>query len=131
LQRQSNPIAVLRAAAIARVLGTVDRLLVHVVKASGNRCLSGTAARTEACLDVGSLRGGIIWSSRRRSKLVLKNVFCPLTCDNETERAGGEWSSAVRRGVADAEGAGRRAGWGGHGRAGGGTRLIPPNNPTR
>ena len=31
-----------RAGAIARVLGTTDRLLVHVVKASGNRCLSGT-----------------------------------------------------------------------------------------
>jgi hypothetical protein len=31
-----------RAAAIARVIGTTDRLLVHVVKASGNRCLSGT-----------------------------------------------------------------------------------------
>jgi hypothetical protein len=31
-----------RAGAIARALGTTDRLLVHVVKASGNRCLSGT-----------------------------------------------------------------------------------------
>lgn len=47
------------------------------------------------------------------------SVFCPLTCGNETERAGGEWSSAVRRGVAAAEGAGRHAGWGGRGRAGG------------
>ena len=46
-------------------------------------------------------------------------VFCPLTGDNETGRAGGEWSSAVRRGVAAAEGAGRHAGWGGRGRAGG------------
>jgi hypothetical protein len=36
------------------------------------------------------------------------------------ERAGGEWSSAVRRGVVAAEGAGQRAlGWGGHGRVGG------------
>ena len=47
------------------------------------------------------------------------SVVCPLTGDNETGRAGGEWSSAVRRGVAAAEGAGRHAGWGGRGQAGG------------
>jgi len=41
----------------------------------------------------------------------------PLTGGNETGRAGGEWSSAVRRGVAAAEGAGRHAGWGGRGTA--------------
>jgi hypothetical protein len=41
----------------------------------------------------------------------------------------------LRRGMAAADGAGRCAGSGGHGRAGvragGRTRLIPPNNPTR
>jgi hypothetical protein len=31
-----------RAASIARVLGTTDRRQVHVVKAAGKRCLSGT-----------------------------------------------------------------------------------------
>ena len=37
-----------RAAAIARVLGTTYRLLVHVEKASGKRCLSGTGFVTAA-----------------------------------------------------------------------------------
>jgi hypothetical protein len=62
----------------------------------------------------GSLRcGGIIWSLKMRSKrmkLGFKALFHPLAGGREAERAGGEWSSTARGGVAAAEGAGRRAG---------------------
>ena len=87
---------------------------------------NGEICALDVGFDVGSLRGGIIWSLRKKVKTdrtgpvgPVLSVFNPLTCSNETGRAGGEWSSAVRRGVAAAEGAGRHAGWGGRGRAGG------------